>query len=117
MNWNRTFTDLIRAGRAAYWGNWTLDPKIKLGAVGIVSPDTGDFTLVQEATPGVPARLAQHITSERLRHPEWLEHPNGARSISSITATVFVLVIENTVNDSTFILWTNSIFFNDLVIE
>lgn len=54
MNWNRTFTDLIRAGRAAYWGNWTLDPKIKLGAVGIVSPDTGDFTLVQEATPGVP---------------------------------------------------------------
>ncbi len=41
-----------------------------------------------EATPGVPARLAQHITSERLRHPEWLEHPNGARSISSITAIV-----------------------------
>ncbi|MBD9413600.1 hypothetical protein IB234_03410 [Pseudomonas sp. PDM16] len=53
MNWNRTFTDLIRAGRAAYWGNWTLDPKIKVGAVGIVSPDNGDFTLVQEATPGL----------------------------------------------------------------
>ena len=53
MNWNRTFTDLIRAGRAAYWGNWTLDPKIKVGAVGIVSPDTGDFTLVQESTPGL----------------------------------------------------------------
>lgn len=53
MNWNRTFTDLIRAGRPAYWGNWTLDPKFKVGAVGIVSPDSGDFTLVQEATPGI----------------------------------------------------------------
>lgn len=53
MNWNRTFTDLIRAGRPAYWGNWTLDPKFKVGAVGIVSPDDGDFTLVKEATPGI----------------------------------------------------------------
>ncbi|MGO4766172.1 hypothetical protein AB4120_26875 [Cupriavidus sp. 2KB_3] len=53
MNWNRSFTDLIRNGRPAYWGNWTLAPNIKPGAVGFVSPDTGDFTLVKEETPGL----------------------------------------------------------------
>ncbi len=53
MNWNRAFTDLIRNGRPAYWGNWTLSPKLAPGAVGIITPDTGDFTLVKEATPGV----------------------------------------------------------------
>lgn len=53
MNWNRSFTDLIRNGRPAYWGNWTLAPNIKPGAVGFVSPDSGDFTLVKEETPGV----------------------------------------------------------------
>jgi hypothetical protein len=44
---------LIRNGRPAYWGNWTLTPNIKPGAVGFVSPDTGDFTLVKEETPGL----------------------------------------------------------------
>ncbi|MCT7311574.1 hypothetical protein N5J06_11500 [Ralstonia sp. CHL-2022] len=53
MQWNRAFTDLIRNGRAAYWGNWTLAPTIKPGAVGFVSPDTGDFTPVKPETPGV----------------------------------------------------------------
>jgi hypothetical protein len=53
MNWNRSFTDLIRNGRPAYWGNWTLDQKIKVGSVGFVSPDSGDFTLVKEETPGL----------------------------------------------------------------
>lgn len=53
MNWNRSFTDLIRNGRPAYWGNWTLAPNIKPGAVGFVSPDSGDFTLVREEAPGL----------------------------------------------------------------
>ncbi|CAG4889237.1 hypothetical protein [Paraburkholderia saeva] len=52
MNWNRLFTDLIRNGRPAYWGNWTLSPKLKPGAVGIIAPDSGEFTLVREETPG-----------------------------------------------------------------
>src|SRR5690606_12776271 len=65
-------TDLIRAGRAAYWGNWTLDPKIKVGAVGIVSPDTGDFTLVQEATPGL-------AISERGIPNQWKLSSSNAR--------------------------------------
>lgn len=54
MNWNRIYTDLIRRGRQTYWGNWTLDPKIKVGAVGFVSPDSGDFTLVAEQVPNLP---------------------------------------------------------------
>ncbi|MFM0023429.1 hypothetical protein [Paraburkholderia azotifigens] len=53
MNWNRAFTDLLRNGRPACWGNWTLSPKLKPGAVGIITPDTGDFTLVKEETPGI----------------------------------------------------------------
>ncbi|HEY3597802.1 MAG TPA: hypothetical protein VGL08_09870 [Paraburkholderia sp.] len=53
MYWNRSFTDLLRSGRPAYWGNWTLDPKVKPGAVGLVDPDSGEFTLVKDATPGV----------------------------------------------------------------
>lgn len=77
MNWNRTFTDLIRSGRPAYWGNWTLDPKFKVGAVGIVSPDGGDFTLVQEATPGIA------ISSRGIPNQWKLSSSNVKRSQSS----------------------------------
>lgn len=51
MNWNLLFTKLIRDGRPAYWGNWTLDPKVAVGAVGIVDPSSGNFTLVKEKLP------------------------------------------------------------------
>lgn len=78
MNWNRTFTDLIRSGRPAYWGNWTLDPKFKVGAVGIVSPDGGDFTLVQEATPGIA------ISSRGIPNQWKLSSSNVKRSQSSV---------------------------------
>ncbi len=47
-----------------------------------------DVALPPEATPGVNARLVQHITSERLRFPQWLDHPNGALGIASVTAVV-----------------------------
>ena len=40
------------------------------------------------ATPGIASRLIQHITRERLRYPEWLNHPNGAIGIASVTAVV-----------------------------
>lgn len=40
------------------------------------------------ATPGVPLRIIQHITAERLRNPQWLDHPNGAVGIASVTAIV-----------------------------
>lgn len=78
MNWNRSFTDLIRNGRAAYWGNWTLDQKLKVGSVGFVSPDNGDFTLVQEQAPGL-------TVSTRNAPNQWkLSSSNVKRSQSSV---------------------------------
>lgn len=40
------------------------------------------------ATPGVPTRIVQHITAERERNPHWLDHPNTAIGIASVTAIV-----------------------------
>lgn len=40
------------------------------------------------ATPGVATRVVQHITAERERHPQWLDHPNSAMGIASVTAIV-----------------------------
>ena len=76
MNWNRAFTDLIRNGRPAYWGNWTLSPKLAPGAVGIITPDTGDFTLVKEATPGI-------ATSSRTVANQWKLSSNNVHRTES----------------------------------
>lgn len=49
------------------------------------------FTLVHlpdDALPGLPLFLCQHLTPGLLRRPEWLRHPNGVTGISSITAVV-----------------------------
>ncbi|WP_200943935.1 MULTISPECIES: hypothetical protein [unclassified Lysobacter] len=53
IRWNRTFSDLIRRSRPAYWGNWALNAQIRPGAVGIVDAETGDFRLVREQLPNV----------------------------------------------------------------
>jgi hypothetical protein len=44
--WNVAFTDSIRQTTQTAWGNWTLNPSIVPGAVGIVDPGTGSFTPV-----------------------------------------------------------------------
>jgi hypothetical protein len=44
--WNRAFTDLIRQTTQTAWGNWSLNPLIFPGAVGIIDPATGSFTYV-----------------------------------------------------------------------
>jgi hypothetical protein len=49
------------------------------------------FTLVHlsdDALPGLPLFVCQHLTPQLLRRPEWLRHPNGATGIASITAVV-----------------------------
>lgn len=51
IKWNRLYTDLLRGSRSTLWGNWALNPVIKPGAVGIVDPASGDFTLVSESLP------------------------------------------------------------------
>jgi hypothetical protein len=43
MQWNRILTEIIRHSRPGYWGNWSLDPEVAPGAVGVLDPDTGDF--------------------------------------------------------------------------
>jgi catechol 2,3-dioxygenase-like lactoylglutathione lyase family enzyme len=47
-----------------------------------------ELPLPTGTTPGVPTRICQHITAERERHPQWLEHANTACSIASVTAIV-----------------------------
>lgn len=47
-----------------------------------------EMPLPVEATPGVSTRVVQHITAERERHPQWLNHPNTAIGIASVTAIV-----------------------------
>lgn len=47
-----------------------------------------ELPLPPGATPGVTARLVQHLTRERLRFAEWLRHPNGATGIVSVTVVV-----------------------------
>ncbi len=47
-----------------------------------------EVPLPANATPGLSSRLMQHITRERMRFPQWLDHPNGAIGIASVTAVV-----------------------------
>lgn len=47
-----------------------------------------EMALPVEATPGVRTRIVEHITAERERHPQWLEHPNSAVGVASVTAIV-----------------------------
>lgn len=59
IKWNRLYTDLLRGSRSTLWGNWALNPVIKPGAVGIVDPASGDFTLINEAMPNVTTTRIQ----------------------------------------------------------
>ncbi|NFV80750.1 VOC family protein [Magnetospirillum aberrantis] len=47
-----------------------------------------EMPLPPVATPGIPTRVVQHITAERERHPQWLDHPNTACGIAAATAIV-----------------------------
>jgi catechol 2,3-dioxygenase-like lactoylglutathione lyase family enzyme len=44
--------------------------------------------LPAEATRGIPMFACTALTPEGMRHARWLEHPNGARGIESITVVV-----------------------------
>ncbi|HUI17015.1 MAG TPA: VOC family protein [Alphaproteobacteria bacterium] len=45
--------------------------------------------LGEGAAPGLAgALMIQHMTPQLLRRPEWLEHPNGAVAVQSLTAVV-----------------------------
>jgi hypothetical protein len=47
--WNSVFTRLIRESDSKQWGNWSLDPGVRVGAVGSLSTD-GVFTPIGNLT-------------------------------------------------------------------
>lgn len=55
---------------------------------GEVMPRFSIVDLPPESTPGAPAFLCRHLTPELLRRPEWLDHPNGAVGLASVTVAV-----------------------------
>jgi hypothetical protein len=42
--WNKAFTNILRENDRTVWGNWTLNPTVIAGSVGIVDTETGEFT-------------------------------------------------------------------------
>jgi hypothetical protein len=49
------------------------------------------FSLVMlppAATPGVSAFIAQHLSPQLIRRPEWLRHANGATALTALTMVV-----------------------------
>ena len=59
--WNIAFTNMIRQTTQTAWGNWSLNPGIVPGAVGILDPATGSFT---------PVAMLPDIDVIRLVSPE-----------------------------------------------
>lgn len=58
----------------------------------LLSLDDGEETLrfrnvflPAELTPGLHTFACQHLTPEKVRHPAWLSHPNGAHGICEVT--------------------------------
>ena len=58
----------------------TIEPDIELRCI--------DVTLGPTATSGIPLFACAPLDPERLRRPEWLRHPNGAKAIGSVTVVV-----------------------------
>lgn len=82
IKWNRLYTDLLRGSRSTLWGNWALNPIIKPGAVGIVDPASGDFSLVSESLPGVEIIKVEQgrrwaISSKEVSRQETTAKVNG----------------------------------------
>jgi len=73
------------------WREAGLEPELRdLGRV--LEPETElrfqNVKLPPQATGGVPLFACAHLTPEAMRQPAWLEHPNGAIGIASMTAAV-----------------------------
>lgn len=52
---------------------------------GSVRPEFAVLDLPSGTLPGTAAIVSQHLTPELMRRPEWLEHPNGAVAVVSLT--------------------------------
>jgi catechol 2,3-dioxygenase-like lactoylglutathione lyase family enzyme len=80
------------AATHAAWQAADLDPAPVADGARIVAPDLElrckDVMLDAAATGGVPLFACAQNQPEQQRRPEWLDHPNGARRIGSITVVV-----------------------------
>lgn len=79
------------ATRAA-WADAGLEPDDVADLRRLLEPDVElrfqNVMLDPAATAGVPLFACAHLTPEPMRSPAWLDHPNGACGIASITAVV-----------------------------
>ena len=55
---------------------------------GTVVPRFTLLSLPPDETPGLDSFICAHLTPELMRRPEWLDHPNGARSLKGIHVLV-----------------------------
>ncbi|MGH1385937.1 hypothetical protein [Kordia sp.] len=49
--WNSIYTNLLRSNEFSAWGNWSLNPNIKIGLTGILNPHTGTFDATGDTLP------------------------------------------------------------------
>lgn len=73
--WNRAFTNILRQKDQTVWGNWTLSSSVVAGAVGIIDPDTGNFTLLRHLP------RAEVLTIEGAER--WFVESSGVRRTES----------------------------------
>ena len=79
-------------GTYAGWRAGGLEPAVVAGLSRLLEPDVElrfkNVMLSPAATAGVPLFACAHLTPGPMRRPEWLEHPNGAVGIASLTVAV-----------------------------
>lgn len=79
-------------GTHAGWRAGGLEPAPVADLSRLLEPDVElrfkNVMLSREASGGVPLFACAHLTPEPMRRPEWLEHPNGAIGIASLTVMV-----------------------------
>jgi hypothetical protein len=72
--WDVVFAQLVRRDRPGYWGNWSLNPAIKPGALGVLDPGTGAFAWNGALIPGLTTTsrpisqrwqlMSEHVTRQ-----------------------------------------------------
>ncbi|HLT00533.1 MAG TPA: VOC family protein [Geminicoccaceae bacterium] len=90
--WSLALRTTDPEGTHAAWRAAGLDPAEVADDGRTFEPDLElrckDVMLETAATGGVPLFACAHLEPERMRRPEWLGHPNGARAIGSVTVVV-----------------------------
>jgi catechol 2,3-dioxygenase-like lactoylglutathione lyase family enzyme len=90
--WSIALRTTDPAGTQAAWRAAGLGPAAVADDGRTMAPDLElhckDVMLEAAATGGVPLFACAQLEPERLRRPEWLGHPNGARAIGSVTVVV-----------------------------